>query len=63
MATSLTVAQIEYIPYVGGQINILSFPGTQTQRNNMSILSSDPTPRHKFSIDSFLLHTCLGVVL
>lgn len=47
--TSLTWADTEYMPYVGGQTRILSRPGTQKHRNKASIASSLPTPTNKFS--------------
>lgn len=46
---SFTCAETEYIPYVGGQTRILSFPGTQKHRSKASIASSLPTPTKRFS--------------
>src|SRR5665213_940458 len=39
IATSFTSALTAYIPYVGGHVKILSFPGTQKHRNRASIAS------------------------
>ena len=52
---SFTCADTEYIPYVGGQTRILSFPGTQKQRSKASIASSLPTPTNRFSGVMFLV--------
>jgi hypothetical protein len=46
---SLTCAETEYMPYVGGQTKILSRPGMQKQRSKASIASSLPTPTKIFS--------------
>jgi hypothetical protein len=44
--TSFTFAVTLYMPYVGGSVITLSFPGTHSTRYSMSITSSDPTPRN-----------------
>ena len=49
MATSFTCALTEYIPYVGGQISILSRPGVQKQRMMLSMASSEPTPTKRLA--------------
>lgn len=48
-STSLTCALTLYMPYVGGHVRILSFPGRQKHRSRASIASSEPTPRNRFS--------------
>ena len=47
--TSLMCAETEYIPYVGGQVRSLDFPGVQKQRSSVSIHSSEPTPTKRFA--------------
>ena len=41
---SFMVAETVYIPYVGGQIMMLSLEGRQKMRRMMSIASSEPLP-------------------
>src|SRR5271170_4705960 len=63
-AISFTSALTAYIPYVGGHVKILSFPGTQKHRSSASIASSEPTPQNKFSgLRSFDVCVCVFLSL
>ncbi len=51
---SFTCADTLYMPYVGGQVRILSLPGTQKARIKASIASSEPTPQKRWAGVMFL---------